>query len=58
MSDKPKVHLTLKECEYCKEALRIVEHDHERAELEVASGRQHVCWQNLPSDANLVVMEE
>lgn len=58
MNEKPTVQVTLKECEYCKEMLRIVETEQSKAMIEVASRRQHVCWQNLPSDANLMVLED
>lgn len=58
MKEKFNVHVTLKECDYCKEMLRIVETEQSTAMIEVASRRQHVCWENLPSDANLMVLEE
>lgn len=58
MKEQPNVHVTLKECDYCKEMLRIVETEHSKAMIEVASQRQHVCWQNLPDDANLLVLED
>ena len=57
--------IELRECDKCKESLRIV---HENVHLghdevvravayEIASGKRHVCW-NLPEDANLLVLDD
>ncbi len=49
--------IELRECDKCKESLRVVHEEERVVAYEVASGERHVCW-NLPEDANLLVLDD
>jgi hypothetical protein len=53
---KPEV-VELRECDQCKESLKIVRVKGDLVAREVASGDRHVCWE-LPQDANLLVLND
>ena len=53
---KPEV-VEFRECDQCKESLKIVRVKDELVAREVASGEKHVCWE-LPQDANLLVLND
>jgi hypothetical protein len=57
MGSMLRTETTLKECDRCKESLRIVKDDDRVVAYEIKSGDRHVCW-SLPEDANLLVLED
>jgi hypothetical protein len=48
--------ITTRECPNCKETLNVYHTKDGPVAIEVASEKQHVCW-DLPADANLIVIE-
>ncbi len=53
---KPEV-VEIRECDRCKESLKIVRVKDDLVARDVASGERHVCW-DLAQDANLLVLND
>lgn len=59
LQDKLPGVVTYRECNLCKESLKVIRQATDREiAFEIASGKIHSCWQSLPEDANLLILDE